>query len=1733
MASSADDGDDSVDELQSFQELFPRKSADAPPVTALQHRPRMSSPVSENHEMGEDGSASKDSKEADSDFSFQIQLPPPINAEQYTYFSGGSEDGYVDCVESEVEDLETVSYHIRYDDGGDDIVPFERLLQLCNGQNALDIFHNPDDIEEESDIPRRTDRSRELSKRQASILSYTRKKTSTRGHLRGYTSDEDDLSLTRSDSRRRRPASPRRSLRSRTNSHAPRNKRYARMTSPDEGSSSDELASRSLGRQSLGALSSNGRRTRGRFARQSRNADDSDDITGDVDSDASVIMAKRSSGRLGRGRPTRGRPARGGMSKKGGMFGRRKHDYEDSSEAPEPTRKSGRSTKVSKNMRDGLEDEELYAESDDVETGPKIISVREIFQPLAANNHFRAIHNRRCDVCSGANTTSNKGPSPLIQCQGCTTSIHKVCLGYRSQREHLVTKVGEEDFVLQCRRCIGLARKKDRSAPDLGACQECKQPGLACAPFSTKKTSKQEEKLREENEGTDPITPVCPDLLNNQANLLFRCVSCKRGFHFEHLPPLNSSGYSPDDVADLQEARFAEYEPHWNCKECLDVPGKPQGMVAWRPANLETYAPGRTLESLTEDEKEYLIKWQGMSYFRCTWAPGAWVWGITAAIMRNAFARRCIEQNNGLPIMTESDAIPEEFLRIEIVLDVKYSSRVSTRTEEIDKARIKEVDEVLVKFTGLGYDEMAWESPPQPTETERYADYHAAYLEFVAGKYFKQHGSKVKERLTQYRQSNFERNVLLEGQPAALTGGKLMEYQMEGMNWLLYNFHREKNVILADEMGLGKTIQVIAALTALIKEKPKCWPFLIVVPNSTCPNWRREIKQWAPSLRVVAYYGSREARETAMKYELFPEGRSELAAHIVVTSYEAPVDENSRAFFRKTKWAGLIVDEGQRLKNDKNLLYGALTALNVPFRVLLTGTPLQNNKKELFTLLQFLDSEINATTLDEKYEELTNENLPELHDLIRPYFLRRTKAMVLKFLPPMAQVIIPVTMSTVQKKLYKSILSKSPELLRSIFGKDQAQLKPSERGSLNNILMQLRKCLCHPFVYSEAIEERSNNRAVLHRNLVDASSKLQLLEIMLQKLQERGHRVLIFSQFLKQLDIIEDFLDGLGLQFQRLDGNVGTLEKQKRIDAFNAPDSPLFAFLLSTRAGGVGINLATADTVIIMDPDFNPHQDLQALSRAHRIGQKNKVLVFQLMTKDSAEEKIVQIGRKKMALDHALIEAMDEDDDAGVDLQTILQHGATALFEDDDQNDIRYDSASVDKLLDRTQMETTNTGDDKSAESQFSYARIWANDSGALQDDVGDPDSEEPMPNTDFWEKILKEREAEAAREELAKQKQFGRGKRARQVTSGYTDAANEEMTPRKSKKLRVLGESDGEFTRQSSEAEEEEEEEGSDTGFVDPNELAQAKARSGGRGMTQTSPAAKSPAKSPALSPAKSPAKSPTKILPPKNEKKTSSVQANTTPKKSAKQTQPPKKAVKTDQPPKKAVKADQPPKSAAKIGRPPKNAVKTDQPPKSAAKIGQSPKNAVKPDQSLKNAVRSARPPKNVVKQSPAPRAPAVKKPKPTMASSVPGSAGNPILLEKNWGVAQGAPRKPKVVAAAGHAPRNDSQVQAPTSETVSQKQAPKKRNTSVRVVTVAPKVPGPQANLLGDAISGKSLPLAKAVPKAVQRTAPTSNAVSGKRPRPVEPIPVRDAKRSKGSTTPQSDSESNEYMSASEDA
>jgi chromodomain-helicase-DNA-binding protein 4 len=425
------------------------------------------------------------------------------------------------------------------------------------------------------------------------------------------------------------------------------------------------------------------------------------------------------------------------------------------------------------------------------------------------------------------------------------------------------------------------------------------------------------------------------------------------------------------------------------------------------------------------------------------------------------------------------------------------------------------------------------------------------------------------------------------------------------------------------------------------------------------------------------------------------------------------------------------------------------------------GTPLQNNARELFNLLQFLDDELDASALEQKYTEMNGQNIAELHDLIRPFILRRTKAQVLTFLPPMSQIIIPISMSVLQKRLYKSILSKNPELLKALFTTERS-IKQKERANLSNILMQLRKCLAHPFIYSRDIEERTEITALSHRNLVEASAKLQLLEMLLPKLKQRGHRVLLFSQFLENLDVIEDFLDGLEMRYQRLDGTIGSIEKQKRIDEFNAPGSRLFAFLLSTRAGGVGINLATADTVIILDPDFNPHQDIQALSRAHRIGQTKKVLCFQLMTRASAEEKVFQIGRKKMALDHVVVESL-EDDLEDKDVESILRHGAAELFSENSvDQDIKYDETSIEKLLDRSQIENTKSGDNASVESQFSFARVWANDH--LQDDLN-AEEEEVEVASDAWERILKQRDQFAADEAVVRQAMLGRGKRARSVS--------------------------------------------------------------------------------------------------------------------------------------------------------------------------------------------------------------------------------------------------------------------------------------------------------------------------------------------------------------------------------
>lgn len=1042
----------------------------------------------------------------------------------------------------------------------------------------------------------------------------------------------------------------------------------------------------------------------------------------------------------------------------------------DEDSAPSRSKRASRRQRraLRDNLRERFEDDLSEAESEHPRQ-QKYSGAREVFRELSRDDDFRQRHFASCSTCTYYEDDEEKGP--LVFCQGCSSSYHQHCLGPRSTREHLVTKIGEGNFVLQCRRCLGMSHSKHDIAPHLGRCAVCNEEGPMSRPLREHLTPKEEQQQRIANGGVDPITPIDMTRVDNVANILFRCASCQRAFHVHHLPS------------------FIGNDTPWRCQDCSDAPGEVEEMVAWRPRSELQGSGAINAELVPEIDKEYLIKWKRKSYFRATWMLADWVWGISNHAMRRAFYKSPKARK---PILTAEAAISEDKLRVDIVFDVTYLDGIS----EADQSNPEMVEEAYVKYKGLNYEDSVWETPPNPSEPGRWADFKDAFNDWLLRDTIQPPDwSTLKSHLAKIRSQNFEQKLLLRTQPELLTGGELMEYQMDGVNWLYYMFVKQQNAILADDMGLGKTIQVIG-LIATLKQKHGCWPFLIVAPNSTVPNWRREIKSWTPGIRVVTYFGSQFSRQTACAYEMFPGGGNKLRCHVVVASYESMVDDESKRVLTKIRWAGLVVDEGQRLKNDRSQLYERLVRMRFDFKLLLTGTPLQNNIRELFNLIQFLDPSKDAEDLEAQYGELTKENIRSLHEMIRPFFLRRTKGEVLPFLPPMVQIIVPVSMSVVQKKLYKSILGKNPQLIKMICKRQPGQLKKTDRHNLNNILVQLRKCLCHPFIYNRDIEEQTPDPTLAHHHLVAASGKLQLLELMLPKLRERGHRVLIFSQFLENLDIVEDFLVGLELKYCRLDGKLTARQKQQQIDEFNEPGSPYFAFLLSTRSGGVGINLATADTVIIMDPDFNPKQDMQALSRAHRIGQKNTVLVFHMTTKGSVEEKIMQKGKKKLALDHVLIERMEADEDEE-DLESILRHGAAALFDNEDSTDVHYDSESIDRLLDRSQAEKAvqvNKDTAPSTEPQFNFARVWQNDRATLEEVT---ETEDLPADSLLWDKILRERELEAIQDANRRAEALGRGKRKRTTVDYRTirdDEANDLESSPSPVKIRKAEDSDGEF---------------------------------------------------------------------------------------------------------------------------------------------------------------------------------------------------------------------------------------------------------------------------------------------------------------------------------------------------
>ncbi|CAN9365754.1 unnamed protein product [Alternaria sp. RS040] len=597
-------------------------------------------------------------------------------------------------------------------------------------------------------------------------------------------------------------------------------------------------------------------------------------------------------------------------------------------------------------------------------------------------------------------------------------------------------------------------------------------------------------------------------------------------------------------------------------------------------------------------------------------------------------------------------------------------------------------------------------------------------------------------------------------QPKLVTGGTMRSYQLEGLEWMVSLYNNGINGILADEMGLGKTIQTIAMLAHLWENK-SYGPFLIAAPLSTTSNWVAEFEKWTPSMPVMLYHGDKKERERLRKTRLRNPGTADFP--IMVTSYE--ICMNDRKYLTSFGWQFIIIDEGHRIKNLDCRLIRELQQFQSANRLLITGTPLQNNLVELWSLLHFLlptvfdklstfESWFDFSGLKDKssFEQLLSEErqqylVKSLHAVLKPFLLRRVKTDVESLMPKKREYVLYAPLTSMQRELYQAILdgtsrsyleekaverlsiglssragtplsigSTSGGLKRKALSsratpnkstktsragtpasvastrsrgrskknyeevsddeyfdgldKEESEEEEAELSSdaedekiraatfeiakrqllqkkLGNPIMQLRLCCNSPYNFFNPFIKADTDGAETFASetepdetLVSTSGKMLLLDSLLPELISRGHKVLIFSQFTTTLDLIGHYLDLRSWNYARIDGSVAQTDRQDQILAFNKPSSSKEAadiFILSTRAGGQGINLAAADTVILFDSDWNPQQDLQAMDRAHRIGQKRNVIVYRFATRNTVEQKLLESAEAKRRLEKLVI----------------------------------------------------------------------------------------------------------------------------------------------------------------------------------------------------------------------------------------------------------------------------------------------------------------------------------------------------------------------------------------------------------------------------------------------------------------------------------------------------------------
>ncbi|KAF4676627.1 choline dehydrogenase 7 [Perkinsus chesapeaki] len=642
---------------------------------------------------------------------------------------------------------------------------------------------------------------------------------------------------------------------------------------------------------------------------------------------------------------------------------------------------------------------------------------------------------------------------------------------------------------------------------------------------------------------------------------------------------------------------------------------------------------------------------------------------------------------------------------------------------------------------------------------------------------------------------------------------QLFDFQVQGVQWLLYNWSQSRGSILADEMGLGKTVQSSVFISAVHDLTGGVGPCLVVAPLSTLGHWKRELAKWAPALHTVVFHGSQHERPLIQDYIInwvdINTGKTikeKNAAKgdinykpkfdVVVASYETVIQTPSA--FNCYHWRLMIMDEGHRLKGVDSLAKQVICDRNkmkVDHHLLLTGTPIQNNLQELWSVLNVVDRKTfnNWDVFYDKYGSVVCDNddntdgddntaaANELVNVMKPYILRRHKTDVMKQVPPKEEVVISVEFTRMQRKVYKSIYERS-----------FCQLAAADAGGgiidtsqYKNICMQLRKCLAHPYLLDNVEEEHiraanensniSSHDELVMKSLIEMSGKMVFIDKLLPRLIETKQKALIFSQMTRALDVIEDYLLYKGYKYERLDGNVSGVERQEAIDRFNATPyddnnngvggmggasqaSQPWVFLLSTRAGGVGINLTAANVVIIYDSDWNPQNDMQAQARCHRIGQSKEVKVYRLITRNSYEERMFDVASKKLGLEQALMSGVTKNSKLELsrkELQDLIKRGAYAAFEsgsgeDDDTSKAEgsFMAATIDDILSGDRAKTVKYGTVVAGgqRSAFSKATFVANEADLIKDDdendktiqqqQEEGESKINVDDADFWRKL-------------------------------------------------------------------------------------------------------------------------------------------------------------------------------------------------------------------------------------------------------------------------------------------------------------------------------------------------------------------------------------------------------------